>query len=372
MASGASKVCQVCGTALRGAFGRHFHFFGISRSAHNPNVCNRCDTHLQEGATVEMTVLFADLVGFTELTTRLGAEKSYEIVNAFFRMAADVLVAHDAYIDKYIGDAVMAFFNVPIQRADHATQSVMAAAAIQQGMQEVSVAVGVPMQVRVGIASGEARLGRVGATHSESFSVIGDVVNLAARLQALAEPGQIMVGAAAFSTSQLNLADLRREQVDIRGFDSAVIALRLDEQAATALARVHKSQQRKQETVGLGAVLFAILGAPCSLSIAANPILVLLGLAGSAGSGAVFINALDAAQIRIPLQVFGLVGALVNLGILQQSARRRKLAGVRLQPAEFRKVMLILVLALGTMAAVAVETWHHIAVKGLSYFEPLL
>lgn len=268
MANDIANVCQVCGTALRGAFGRHFHFFGIRRSSHNPNVCNRCDTHLQEGATVDMTVLFADLAGFTELTNRVGAERSYEIVNAFFRMAADVLVAHDAYIDKYIGDAVMAFFNVPIQRADHAARAIAAATAIQQGMQAVSDAVGMPLQVRIGVASGKAKLGRIGAANSESFSVIGDVVNLAARLQAAAKPGQTMVDAAAFRPVQRHLADLAGEQLDIRGFDAKVDVFRLNEQAASVLGRMHTLQQGRHERAGFGAVLFTILGAPCSLSIA--------------------------------------------------------------------------------------------------------
>ncbi len=73
--------------------------------------------------------VFADLAGFTQLTNVLGAQRSYEVVSAFFTMANSVLVQHDAYIDKYIGDAVMAFFNVPIQSQNHNHQAIKAALA---------------------------------------------------------------------------------------------------------------------------------------------------------------------------------------------------------------------------------------------------
>jgi adenylate cyclase len=62
---------------------------------------------------VEITVIFADLSSFTELTHNLGPEGTHEVVDAFLRMASDILVRHDAFIDKYIGDAVMALFNTP-------------------------------------------------------------------------------------------------------------------------------------------------------------------------------------------------------------------------------------------------------------------
>ena len=76
---------------------------------------------------VEITVLFADLSSFTELTQDLGAEKTHEVVDAFLRMATEVLVKHGAFIDKYVGDAVMALFNVPIRHDDHPLRAVSAA-----------------------------------------------------------------------------------------------------------------------------------------------------------------------------------------------------------------------------------------------------
>src|SRR5688572_32261433 len=86
MAERLAAMCVVCGTTLEGPLGWFFHLFGITRSVRNPNVCNRCDTHMQEGRIIEMSVLFADLASFTEMTHRLGAERSFQVVDSFFKM----------------------------------------------------------------------------------------------------------------------------------------------------------------------------------------------------------------------------------------------------------------------------------------------
>ena len=68
---------------------------------------------MQEGRVIELSVIFADLTGFTAMTNRFWPERSYDVVNAFFNMAGEILIKNDAFIDKYIGDAVMAIFNAP-------------------------------------------------------------------------------------------------------------------------------------------------------------------------------------------------------------------------------------------------------------------
>jgi adenylate cyclase len=110
-----------------------FRAAGIKRSARNPNLCSRCNTHAEEGHLVEITVLFADLASFTEMTAKLGPQRTHEVVDAFLKMATQALVTHDAFIDKFIGDGVMAFFNVPIRREDHAVRAVGAARSNSSG-----------------------------------------------------------------------------------------------------------------------------------------------------------------------------------------------------------------------------------------------
>jgi adenylate cyclase len=118
--------CLVCGIPLEGLTAAFLRWRGIRRSPRNSNCCTQCGAHLEEGRLVEMTVVFADLSSFTEMTGRLGATTTYSVVDEFLRLASTTLVSHGALIDKYIGDAVMALFNVPIKRADHAAAAVAA------------------------------------------------------------------------------------------------------------------------------------------------------------------------------------------------------------------------------------------------------
>src|ERR671911_1671277 len=102
----AAPHCVICGTALAGPLAYVFRAVGVSRSPRNPNLCNRCNTHTEEGRLVELTVVFADLSSFTELTHELGPERTHEVADAFLRMATYALVKHGGFIDKYVGDAV--------------------------------------------------------------------------------------------------------------------------------------------------------------------------------------------------------------------------------------------------------------------------
>jgi adenylate cyclase len=371
-----ASVCRVCNTVLKGPLGYLFHLFGIRRSSHNPNVCNRCDAHLQEGTTVEVTVLFADLTGFTRLTSELGAERSYEVINEFFTMTNEVLIRHDAYIDKYIGDAVMAFFNVPIQSPHHARQAVQAALAIQQGMAGVSASTGISLQSRIGVASGYARMGRLGSTTSETFTVIGDVVNLAARLEALARPGEVLVDATTFMAADGNSAGTLPETLDIRGFPEPVRAFRLNQDKDSSAPLLEPSSLppvAARQSIGVGSILFTIFGAPCALSPALSPLALVLGLGTAAGASGTFVYMLDAAQIRIPMQLFGVGGALINLYVARHALLRHKVVQAgSMTSLERRKLLIVVALSVFALLAVALETYHHLVVKGLSYFEPLL
>ena len=170
-----------------------FRTVGIKRSSRNPNICTRCSTHIDEGRLAEITVLFADLSSFTELTHDLGAERTHEVVDAFLRMATEVLVQHGAFIDKYIGDAVMALFNVPIRHDDHARRAVLAATELNSKLKNLGARFGLSLQASVGIATGYARVGRLGSEDSKDYTAIGDVVNLAARLQGKAGAGEILI-----------------------------------------------------------------------------------------------------------------------------------------------------------------------------------
>lgn len=370
-----SYECLVCGTALDGPLGLLFHLFGITRSAHNPNVCNRCDAHMQEGRVIELSVIFADLTGFTEMTNRLGAERSYEVVDAFFKMANEELIKNDAFIDKYIGDAVMAIFNAPIPNAKHAREATTAALGIQEGLKSVSKTLGLDLQARVGVASGYARVGRLGSTDRKDYTAIGDVVNLASRLESFAKPGEVVVEGKAFSQIFEDYPDLIPETLNVRGFADPVEVYRIGKSGrenAAILAQPPDPLATRQKA-GLGTALFTIFGAPCAVAATLSPLAIVLGLGSFMGALSPVFDILDAVQIRIPLQILAVLGASINLYVIQRGNSQRQTVGLNeLTVLEKRKVSIVIALSVFSLLAVVYETYVHIFVLGMSYFSPTL
>ena len=375
MAQKIAYECLVCGTALEGPMGLLFHLFGITRSTRNPNICNRCDAHMQEGRVIELSVIFADLTGFTEMTNRLGAERSYEVVDTFFKMANEVLIKNDAFIDKYIGDAVMAIFNAPIPNARHARGATTAALGIQEGMKSLSETLGLDLQARVGVATGYARVGRLGSADRKDYTAIGDVVNLASRLEAFAKPGEVIVDGKAFTQVAEDYPDLTSEELNVRGFPEPVEVYRIgksDYENAAILAQPSDPLVARQR-VGLGTVLFTIFGAPCAVATSLSPLAVALSFGSLMGALAPVLHFLDAAQIRIPLQTLAVLGAIINLYVIRRGRSQQQVSTPNdLTVLEKRKVNLVIVLSILSLLAVVYETYVHIFVLGMSYFSPTL
>ena len=181
---------------------------------------------------MEMTVVFADLSSFTEMTGRLGATTTYSVVDEFLRLASATLMSHGAFIDKYIGDAVMALFNVPIKRADHAAAAVAAAAKLQELLPGLSERLGVPLQASIGIASGFARVGRLGSDDIKDYTAIGDAVNQAARLQAQAGATEIARVAGCLSRGSVSLSRRPSRVARPQGLPATHRGLSVERQAA--------------------------------------------------------------------------------------------------------------------------------------------
>ena len=323
--------CVICGTALAGPLGALFRLVGIGRSARNPNLCNRCNTHVEEGRVVELTVLFADLSGFTAMTRQLGPERTHAVVDAFLKSATYALVRHGAFIDKYVGDAVMAFFNAPIRYEDHGARALAAALEIEAEMPALSGQFGIDLKAAIGVASGWAHVGRLGSGDGKDYTAIGDVVNLAARLEGQAQGGEVVVDEPVYRQVADQYPDLRPEEVDLKGFADPVAAYRFGSaESAAASARPRQmgiGERAPRRGLSLGAVLFAILGAPCAALALVGPLAVALGL------GSLFavlsinvLSVLDADPIRIPLLVLATLGALANLYTVWHGHRLRQRA----------------------------------------------
>jgi adenylate cyclase len=361
--------CVICGTALAGPLGALFRLVGITRSARNPNLCNRCNTHVEEGRVVELTVLFADLSGFTAMTRQLGPERTHAVVDAFLKSATYALVRHGAFIDKYVGDAVMAFFNAPIRYDDHGARAVAAALEIENEMPALSEQFGVELMAAIGVASGWAHVGRLGSGDGKDYTAIGDVVNLAARLEGQARGGEVVVDEPVYRQVADRYPDLEPEQVDLKGFGDPVDAYRFgtaESAAASAMPRARGIGERTaRRGLSLGAVLFAMLGAPCAAVALVGPLALVLGL------GSVFaalstnvLAVLDVDPIRIPLLVLATLGACANLFTVWHGYRLRRQAAaedrfVPLTRRDRRQAFAVVAMGVLTMVFVLFELVAH-------------
>lgn len=147
------------------------------------------------GVRQEATVLFADIRDFSNFSARVTSKILMEVLNQHIAVAAEAILAERGTLDKFLGDAVMAYFNAPLPQPDHALRAVRAAWRIKQRIQEVhhQLPSAHRLQFGIGISTGEVLLGNVGAAQLMSFTVIGDTVNVSRRLQENAQAGQILI-----------------------------------------------------------------------------------------------------------------------------------------------------------------------------------
>lgn len=149
------------------------------------------------GKRVGITTLFADIRGFTSYSENLDPEKLVAVLNRYLAAAVDAILSEQGTIDKFMGDAVMAWFNAPIPQEDHAIRAIRAALGIRNAAEELKGELPIEMQrsFGVGIHYGEVVLGLIGTEARLEYTAIGDSVNTAKRIQENANPGQILISA---------------------------------------------------------------------------------------------------------------------------------------------------------------------------------
>lgn len=152
------------------------------------------------GVRQEVTILFADIRGFTAFSEKLDPEVLVRILNQHLTLAADAVLDEDGTLDKFIGDGVMAIFNAPLPQPDHTLRAVRAALAMQEniGWLHANLPPNERLSFGIGIVTGPAIVGNVGSPILQNYTCIGDSVNLASRLQDHASPGQILLNPTAY------------------------------------------------------------------------------------------------------------------------------------------------------------------------------
>jgi adenylate cyclase len=143
-----------------------------------------------------VTGLFTDIVSFTPLSERLSPAEVSLLLNQYFRKMTDIIFDYHGTLDKYIGDAIMAVFGAPIERKDDAERAVKAALDMRKTLAEILEKIEPDKRfgIRLGINTGRVVAGNLGSPRRMDYTVIGDTVNTASRLESIAEPGQILIG----------------------------------------------------------------------------------------------------------------------------------------------------------------------------------
>lgn len=148
------------------------------------------------GAVVEVTSLFADLRGFTTFSERSSPAQIVDMLNQYFDVATRVVLAENGTVVQFVGDALMALFNAPARQPDHALRAARAALTIQREVDRIAAVRPDWPRFRIGVNTGEALVGNIGGEALRNFNAMGDAVNVAARLESQAAPGQVVIGAA--------------------------------------------------------------------------------------------------------------------------------------------------------------------------------
>jgi adenylate cyclase len=181
-----AKFCMACGSALDPAAAP-----AAQQPAPAPPPAARAAPADERR---QVTVLFADLSGYTAVSERMDPESVKALVDGALRRLGEEVTRYGGTVDKYIGDNVMAVFGAPVAHEDDEERAVRAALGMQNAMDEINAKLtarhGASFQLRVGINTGEVLAGAVG----DGYTVIGDTVNVAARLQAAGRPGTVTVG----------------------------------------------------------------------------------------------------------------------------------------------------------------------------------
>ncbi|MFZ5784301.1 MAG: adenylate/guanylate cyclase domain-containing protein [Pseudomonadota bacterium] len=233
---------HIDGPLLRDLDGDDLRELGVASLGHRKRLLDAIarlrDGEAPAGASPEaerrqVAVLFADLCRFTELSGVLGAEEMRRIVDRFLARADEVIVEHGGSVDKHIGDATMAVFGAPVAHEDDPLRAVAAAEAIQRAMPLLSVELGrpatAPLASHIGIALGEVVAGEIGGSVRRDYTVLGDTVNLAARLVGEAGPGETVLDEATWRAVSGRVQGTALGERQLKGIARPQHLWRLDE-----------------------------------------------------------------------------------------------------------------------------------------------
>ncbi len=203
-----------------------------------------------------LTLLFSDIKGYTTLSNTLAPDEIVELLCTYLDAMVEILLAHDGTVDKIMGDGIMAFFGDPLPQEDHALRAVKAALAMQKRVEELGrkwTDRGLsPLQVRIGIATGEVFVGSIGSRQHLEYTAIGRSVNLASRLEGKAPAGGVLISNETYALVKDHVVARAARGLDLKGYAAGYDAWHVTSMAGEGNASVPTEQR-----VGLRTAFFS-------------------------------------------------------------------------------------------------------------------
>lgn len=210
--------CKLCSNPFGGFGGRLVGLAGFKPSRKNPNLCAKCCESLPPGGLeVDIAVLFADLRNSTALSEHVGPVAFAGLLNRFYKSATRVLLAHDAIIDKLIGDEVMALFVPGIAGPQYRRQAGLAGVELIKTLSKEPA-----LPLGAAVDAGVAYVGNVGGEGVLDFTALGDPVNTAARLQAAAAAGELILSDEVYRDVRDEVPGAEPRLLTVRGRESPI------------------------------------------------------------------------------------------------------------------------------------------------------
>ncbi len=212
----ADPRCKLCASPFRGPLAPVLGLIGKKPFPGNPKYCQFCFTAMikkRSGAEVDSSFLFADVRGSTTLGERMRPAEFRDAMDGFFSTATHVLMDHEAFVDKFVGDEVMAFFIPAFTDEQHALRAIQAGQALLRAVAESDH----PLPIGVGVNSGVAFVGTVGTEDKVEFTAVGDPVNVGARLASAAGAGELLVSMDALRSAGLDDEGLEHRSLALKG-----------------------------------------------------------------------------------------------------------------------------------------------------------
>lgn len=175
----------------------------------------------------EVAVLFADIQGFTSMSERMDPEEVAFLINPLLSSLAGTVYKYSGYVDKFIGDAVMALFGAPVSQEDDAERAVRAGLAMLETIEHHNREESIALALRIGINLGEVEAAELDSEMQLEYADLGDTADLAARLQEVARPNTVLVSETIYERVKGNFVTKRVPPFDLEGISGQVLARRI-------------------------------------------------------------------------------------------------------------------------------------------------